>query len=309
MMRGSIGVAERINTRVFALSSRNSIPDPAAGQVDMAEVLNRLHDGVAVFDSEDSLVFANDVCRELFQAIAECFTPGTPFAALMGAAGAKKMLADAFVGPGEIDLSDGRTLLLRESPMPSGGVVRTFTDLTEYRLAEQQIAYMASHDEVTGLPNRSLFLDRLDVALRQAAREKNRIAVLFIDLDGFKAVNDRLGHEAGDIILHQVAVRLVARVRASDTVARYGGDEFTVILNQISNAQDVSRVAQSIVDELTRPFTAKRETVMIGASVGIALYPEHAETADALIRIADKAMYEVKHSGKRGYRMAALRKH
>ena len=239
----------------------------------MAEVLNRLHDGVAVFDSEDSLVFANDVCRELFQAIAECFTPGTPFAALMGAAGAKKMLADAFVGPGEIDLSDGRTLLLRESPMPSGGVVRTFTDLTEYRLAEQQIAYMASHDEVTGLPNRSLFLDRLDVALRQAAREKNRIAVLFIDLDGFKAVNDRLGHEAGDIILHQVAVRLVARVRASDTVARYGGDEFTVILNQISNAQDVSRVAQSIVDELTRPFTAKRETVMIGASVGIALYP------------------------------------
>lgn len=273
----------------------------------MAEVLNRLHDGIAVFDSNDNLVFANDVCRDLFQPIAESFTPGTPFAALMGAAGAKKMLADAFVGPGEIDLADGRTLLARESRMPSGGVVRTFTDLTEYRLAEQQIAYMASHDEVTGLPNRSLFLDRLDVSLRQGVREKTRIAVLFIDLDGFKAVNDRLGHEAGDIILHQVAVRLVARIRASDTVARYGGDEFTVILNQVSNAQDVSRVAQSIVDELSRPFTAKRETVVIGASVGIALYPEHAETADALIRIADKAMYEIKHTGKRGYRVAALK--
>ena len=217
----------------------------------MAEVLDRLHDGVAVFDSDDNLIFANEVCRDLFRPIAESFTPGTPFAALMAAAGAKKMIADAFVGPGEIDLSDGRTVLLRESRMPSGGVVRTFTDLTEYRLAEQQIAYMASHDEVTGLPNRSLFHDRLDVS-----------------------------------------------------VARYGGDEFTVILNQISNAQDVSRVAQSIVEELTRPFTAKRETVMIGASVGIALYPEHSESADALVRIADKAMYEVKHAGKRGYRLA-----
>lgn len=293
-----------MNTRVLAVSSRNSITDPGAGQIDMAEVLDRLHDGVAVFDSDDNLIFANEVCRDLFQAIAESFTPGTPFAALMEAAGDKKMIADASAGPGEINFADGRTMLLCESRMPSGGVVRTFTDLTEYRLAEQQIAYMASHDEVTGLPNRSLFMDRLDVSLRQAAREKNRIAVLFIDLDGFKAVNDRLGHDAGDMILYQVAVRLVARVRASDTVARYGGDEFTVILNQISNAQDVSRVAQSIVEELTRPFTAKRETVMIGASVGIALYPEHAETADALIRIADKAMYEVKHAGKRGYRLA-----
>jgi len=271
----------------------------------VAEVLDRLHDGVAVFDSEDNLIFANQMCRDLFDQIADSFQPGIPFAALMGAAGAKKMIADAFVGPGEIDFADGRTVLLRESRMPSGGVVRTFTDLTEYRLAEQQIAYMASHDEVTGLPNRSLFMDRLNVSLRQAAREKTRIGVLFVDLDGFKAVNDRLGHEAGDMILHQVAVRLVARVRASDTVARYGGDEFTVILNQISNAQDVGRVAQSIVDELTRPFTAKRETVMIGASVGVALYPEHAETAEALIRLADKAMYEVKRSGKRGYRLTA----
>jgi diguanylate cyclase (GGDEF)-like protein len=285
--------------------SRETNNGPAGQEPGLAEVLERLHDGVAVFDSEDRLIFANQVCLDLFAQVADRFQPGTPFAELMNAAGDKKMIADAFVGPGEIDFADGRTVLLRESRMRSGGVVRTYTDLTEYRLAEQQIAYMASHDEVTGLPNRSLFMDRLDVSLRQAAREKNRIAVLFVDLDGFKAVNDRLGHEAGDMILHQVAVRLVARVRASDTVARYGGDEFTLILNQISNAQDVGRVAQSIVDELTRPFTAKRETVMIGASVGVALYPEHAEAPEDLIRIADKAMYEVKHSGKRGYRLAA----
>ena len=287
------------------MNSRNSKAGAKGEAPGLAEVLDRLHDGIAVFDSNDALIFANQECLDMFEPIADRFQTGTSFEALMDAAGSKKMIADAFVGPGEIDFADGRTLLLRESRMPSGGVVRSFTDLTEYRLAEQQIAYMASHDGVTGLPNRSLFMDRLWLAIAGARRNRTKAAVLFIDLDGFKAVNDRLGHEAGDMILHQVAVRLVARVRASDTVARYGGDEFTVILNQISNAQDVGRVAQSIVDELSRPFTAKRETVMIGASVGIALYPEHSENPDSLIRIADKAMYEVKHSGKRGYRMAA----
>ena len=286
------------------MTSGGKTTSGGGGLPDLAEVLDRLHDGVAVFDSEDRLIFANRICRDLFEPIADRFLPGTLFGALMSAAGEMKMIADAFVGPGEIDFADGRTVLLRETRMMSGGVVRTFTDLTEYRLAEQQIVYMASHDEVTGLPNRSLFLDRLNVALRQAAREKSRIAVLFVDLDGFKAVNDRLGHDAGDMILHQVAVRLVARVRASDTVARYGGDEFTLILNQVSNAQDVGRVAQSVVDELARPFTAKRETVMIGASVGIAMYPDHGDQVDTLVRAADKAMYAVKRAGKQGYRLA-----
>ena len=289
------------------MTSLFSTDAPQQLDAGLPEVLERLHDGIAVFDSDDRLVFANGALLGLFDPIAEAFQPGTAFASLVAEAGDRKMLADAFIGPGEIEFADGRTVLMREAPLSSGGVVRTFSDLTEYRLAEEQIAYMASHDEVTGLPNRSLFLDRLDVSLRQSAREKSRIAVLFIDLDGFKAVNDRMGHDAGDMILHQVAVRLVARVRASDTVARYGGDEFTVILNQVSNAQDVGRVAESIVDELTRPFTVKRETVMIGASVGVAVYPDNAETADALIRLADKAMYEVKHSGKRGYRLAATR--
>ena len=289
------------------VTSPDSINPSTMLDAGLPEVLDRLHDGIAVFDSEDRLVFANSALRGLFAPMDDAFRPGIEFAALVDEAGNHNMLSDAFIGPGEVELADGRTVLMREAPLPSGGIVRTFSDLTEYRLAEQQIAYMASHDEVTGLPNRSLFLDRLDVSLRQSAREKNRIAVLFIDLDGFKAVNDRMGHDAGDMILHQVAVRLVARVRASDTVARYGGDEFTVILNQVSNAQDVGRVAESIVDELTRPFTVKRETVLIGASVGVAVYPDNAETADALIRLADKAMYEVKHSGKRGYRLAATR--
>ena len=287
------------------MASPSSLDSRRAHDLDLPEVLDRLHDGVAVFDADDCLVFANESCLNLFRPIAERFTAGVPFGALMAEAGRRKMLADAFVGPGEIDFDDGRTVLLRESRLASGGVVRTFTDLTEYRLVEEQIVYLASHDEVTGLPNRSLFLDRLDVALRQSAREKTRVAVLFIDLDGFKAVNDRLGHEAGDMVLHQVAVRLVARVRASDTVARFGGDEFTVILNQVSNALDVSRVAQSIIDELTRPFTVKRATAMIGASVGIALFPDDGETGDDLIRAADQAMYAVKHAGKRGYRLAS----
>ncbi|MAO54203.1 MAG: hypothetical protein CMM61_00710 [Rhodospirillaceae bacterium] len=305
MMRVGRSLGVRANIRVFVVTSPFSKDTAQQLDTDLPEVLDRLHDGIAVFDSDDRLIFANGALLGLFDPMAEAFQPGVAFAALVAEAGDRKMLADAFIGPGEIEFADGRTVLMREAPLPSGGIVRTFSDLTEYRLAEQQIAYMASHDEVTGLPNRSLFLDRLDVSLRQSAREKSRIAVLFIDLDGFKAVNDRMGHDAGDMILHQVAVRLVARVRASDTVARYGGDEFTVILNQVSNAQDVGRVAESIVDELTRPFMVKRETVLIGASVGVAVYPDNAETSDALIRLADKAMYEVKHSGKRGYRLSA----
>ena len=280
---------------------------PRGIELDLPEVLDRLHDGVAVFDAEDRLVFANRTCRDLFEPIADAFRIGTPFLGLMAAAGERKMLADAFVGPGEIEFNEGRTVLLRENRLASGGVVRTFTDLTEYRLVEEQIVYLASHDEVTGLPNRSLFMDRLAVALRQAMRERTRVAVLFIDLDGFQPVNDRLGHEAGDMVLHQVAVRLVARVRASDTVARFGGDEFCVILNQVSNSADVGRIAQGIVDELCRPFTVKRETAVIGASVGVSIFPDDGEDPEHLLRAADQAMYKVKHSGKRGYRMASSR--
>lgn len=270
---------------------------------DFTEVLNELHDGIAVFDSQDRLLYVNDSCREIFEAIADAFVVGHSFGDLMAAAGDRNLLSDAFVGSGEIELSDGRVLMLRENRMPSGGVVRTFTDLTEFRLAEEQIVYLASHDEVTGLPNRSLFLDRISVAAAHAKRTGSRFAVLFLDLDGFKEVNDRLGHEAGDMVLHQVAVRLVARVRASDTVARFGGDEFTIILNHVSGPEDARQVAAEILGELTRPFTVRRETALIGVSIGIAIYPDDGEEGENLIRLADEAMYAVKYAGKRGIRL------
>ncbi|MEK9671995.1 MAG: diguanylate cyclase [Rhodospirillaceae bacterium] len=271
----------------------------------MPQVLDRLHDGVAVFGADGGLVHANEACRNLFKPIAREFKPGATFGALMSLAGDKNILADAFVGPGELEFSEGRVILLRESALPGAGVVRTFSDLTEYRRQQAQIVYEASLDEVTGLPNRSLFLDRLGAALRQSARAKKQLAVLFIDLDGFKALNDTLGHEAGDLVLKQVGVRLSARVRASDTVARFGGDEFVVLLLEISNADDVGMVAKSIVDELSRPFLVRGDTAVIGASIGVAVYPRDGGDGDELIRRADNAMYDVKHSGKRGYRHAS----
>lgn len=287
------------------MASGKSTPVTTPENIDLQEVLNRLQEGVALFDGNDSLVFANEKCRELFRPIADEFNPGAPFGQLMARAGDKNILADAFVGPGELEFSEGRAVLLREKPLPEGGVMRTFTDLTEYRRAEAEIVYQASQDDVTGLPNRSLFLDRLGAALRQSARAKNRLAVLFIDLDGFKSVNDTLGHEAGDMVLQQVGLRLVARVRASDTVARFGGDEFTILLLEISTPEDISLVAQSIIDELSRPFSIKGETAVIGASVGIAIFPSDGNDADELIRRADQAMYAVKRSGKRGFKHAS----
>ncbi len=292
----------------MALSESEIAPSPEHArrqQSALSTVLERLHDGIALFDGEDRLVFANGACRKIFAPIGAAFCEGKSFRELMSLAGDNNLLADAFVGPGELEFSEGRVFLMRESPLADGGLVRTFTDLTEYRRAEAQMVYQASHDDLTGLPNRTLFLDRVDAALRLSARSNSRLAILFIDLDGFKAVNDTLGHEAGDIVLKQVGVRLEARVRASDTVARFGGDEFVVLLLEVSNEDDVGKVAQSIVDELARPFSVKGETAVIGASVGVAIYPGDGGTGGDLVRRADQAMYAVKHAGKRGYKHAA----
>jgi len=184
------------------------------------------------------------------------------------------------------------------------GVVLAGVDITEHRMIEEQITFLASHDEVTGLPNRSLFMDRLNVAIAQARRESLWVAVLFIDLDGFKNVNDNLGHEAGDMLLQQVADRLVRRVRASDTVARFGGDEFAVVLAGLKNMGDGQSVASDILGELTRRFVVKQASVTISGSIGISYFPDDAEAPEDLIRLADGAMYSVKHGGKKGVKTA-----
>ena len=179
-----------------------------------------------------------------------------------------------------------------------------FLDITEHKEIELRLQHIANHDHLTGLPNRLLLAERLEHAIAYARRDRQQIAVLFLDLDGFKPINDRLGHDVGDLVLMEVANRLHGCVRATDTVSRMGGDEFVIILTQIPLASEndiPSLVAEKILAEIARPFHLERQELGLGVSIGIALYPEHEQTADKLISAADTAMYEAKKRGKMRY--------
>ncbi|WP_197491501.1 GGDEF domain-containing protein [Methylomonas methanica] len=184
--------------------------------------------------------------------------------------------------------------------------LQTLNDTLVYEIgvrkqAEEKILHMASHDNLTGLPNRPLFKDRLETAQRLAVRNRGKLAVLFIDLDGFKAVNDNLGHKAGDIVLQEVAKRLRESVRDSDTAARMGGDEFIILLNGIECNGDAGVVAEKILAALKKPILLEGQIAKVGASIGIAIFPDHSHDSEKLISYADCAMYEIKKSGKNAY--------
>ena len=174
-------------------------------------------------------------------------------------------------------------------------ITRQFEELERSR---SELAHLASHDPLTGLPNRSLFADRVAQEISAARRSGDRLGLFFIDLDHFKPINDQLGHEAGDILLQDVARRLTACVRESDTVARLGGDEFVVLLREVQQPEDAAAVADKIREALREPFDLGGHAATITASIGIALFPEHGEEVDALSRHADRAMYQAKEAGR-----------
>jgi diguanylate cyclase (GGDEF)-like protein/PAS domain S-box-containing protein len=170
-------------------------------------------------------------------------------------------------------------------------------DITEQALAEEKIWHNAHHDLLTGLPNRRLFLDRLEQEVKHAKRSNLSLAVLFLDLDGFKDVNDTLGHDAGDHVLQLVAERLTNCVREEDTVARLGGDEFTVILTGVEQQQDSEIVAQAIIEAIALPYDLVQKSVHISASIGVAVYTENTTSFITMLEDADHAMYRAKKSG------------
>lgn len=174
------------------------------------------------------------------------------------------------------------------------GVLVLYQDITELKRAEDFLQYIASHDSLTGLPNRMLFIDRLNHALQKASRSGVGLAVAFLDLDNFKTVNDTYGHEKGDFVLKKVAQRLQSGLRASDTIARMGGDEFTFIFETIVDSADALHLARKITATLTEPFQLDDDQVVLTASIGISLFPGDGDDAAALLRRADKAMYASK---------------
>lgn len=176
--------------------------------------------------------------------------------------------------------------------------VALFSDITDKKKSEELIWAHANFDQLTQLPNRRMFQDRLAQELKKAHRTKQQLALLFLDLDRFKEVNDTLGHDRGDELLIEAAKRLLSCVRESDTVARLGGDEFTIILAELDDAGCVERIAEAVLHALTKPFTLGDEVAYVSASIGITLYPDDANTMEGLLRNADQAMYVAKNAGR-----------
>lgn len=179
--------------------------------------------------------------------------------------------------------------------------VGIFSDISRMKATERRLVRMAQYDPLTGLSNRVLFRDRVRQALRRADRTRNAVAVMFLDLDGFKTVNDTLGHPVGDELLIAVAERLKSCVRKSDTVARLGGDEFTLLLADFADVRSIDFLARKVVARMRDPFTVVGRKIFVTASIGIALYPEDGDDADDLLQNADTAMYHVKERGKNGF--------
>ena len=189
-----------------------------------------------------------------------------------------------------------------------GGIthfVAVFSDLTERKEREQRLSYLAYHDELTGLANRTLFLDRLESAVSIARRKGGLVAVQAIDLDDFKAINETFGHEAGDLLLKAAAKRVKECLRESDTVARLGGDRFGVILPVLDGAKGGREAAQRILAALCRPVFLAGDEISLGASIGIALFPSDAVSAAELAKNAELTMAEVKKRGKRAFAFCA----
>ncbi len=188
---------------------------------------------------------------------------------------------------------------------PDGKVkyfVYIFSDMTERKAAQERIEFLAHHDPLTGLPNRLLLRDRMAQAMALATRTQSRVALMFLDLDRFKKINDSLGHPVGDALLKGVVERLKACVRESDTISRQGGDEFIIVLNDVRDSDAVSRVAEKIHERMSNPFVLGEHTLSTSFSIGVALFPDDSEDFDSLMQKADTAMYHAKEAGRNSYR-------
>jgi len=218
----------------------------------------------------------------------------------------RESAADGAVEPRDITMlseGDPRVLEMHAFETEPGRIAVFFTDVTQKRQAEAEIQRIAFHDELTRLPNRKLLLDRLGVALEGAKRRWTGIGLLFIDLDEFKAINDSHGHAFGDLALVAVGERLAAIARASDTVARIGGDEFVVLIQDVNERAQAEAIAEKIVAAFGKPFDIEGESVLLTASVGVTVSSDHEVDPNMLVEYADMAMYEMKQAGRNGYRV------
>ncbi|HEY3268781.1 MAG TPA: EAL domain-containing protein [Armatimonadota bacterium] len=286
----------------------------------LARVVENNNDGIVILNADHQITYSNAAAADILgisgEELMEQFTNPTvwEFRTLDGRPLTVEQLPvyralteNAAVHGVELAVrhSSGRSIIIRANaaPLPSAegapnGAVFSFADITERKTLEERLTYQAFHDPLTNLPNRALFLERLSRALARADRTRKPVGVLFLDLDNFKVINDSLGHAVGDQLLVAVARRIEGCLRAGDTAARFGGDEFTVITEEIHDVNDGVRVAHRILTEVQKPFVLGTREVFISPSIGIALTGMEPTLPEDMVRNADAAMYEAKTRGK-----------
>lgn len=272
----------------------------------LQNVFENVLDGIVIFDERGAVRSYNKAAEGIFQ-YGSADVVGKDVSMLLPEFHGRKGGLDGcqkwIVGAGqETDgrRRDGSTFPMELSVCEISNDERIYTaimrDISKRKSVEEIMRHLAHHDQLTDLPNRILFADRLHLALSKAKRDNEKIALMFLDLDKFKSINDALGHGVGDLLLKEVATRLQASLRESDTAARLGGDEFVVLLPEVESEKDALQVAQKIVHAIEKPFKIDRHILDVTCSIGIALYPDHGADEDDLIRKADAAMYEAKRT-------------
>jgi diguanylate cyclase (GGDEF)-like protein len=290
-------------------------------QQDLINAIEALAEGFALWGQDDRLQVYNQRLLSLLPAMAGTIRTGMSFEELiramaeLGVVGVDQDKEEwiarrleqhrAPAGALEMHTRAGRIAAISEYRTADGYVVGLYTDVTEMRTAEEHIRYRAYFDPLTELPNRENFMSQLAQTIQLSQRDGRQFALLFVDLDRFKNVNDTLGHGVGDRLLVEAGRRLTDCLRQSDTVARFGGDEFTVILRDIDDAMNAAHCAETLIDALTEGFELDQQVVHTGASIGITLYPADGADAHTLLRNADMAMYRAKARGRNTYRFFA----
>jgi diguanylate cyclase (GGDEF)-like protein/PAS domain S-box-containing protein len=281
-------------------------------------ILEQMHEGYYEVDLSGNYTFVNDAsCRNLgysreelignsfqialseneakavFQAYHEVYLSGEPN---------KGFIFEVLRKDGTVGFAESSITLLKNNRGEPVGFRSVGRDITERKQMQQKLEEIATHDFLTGLPNRVLLLDRFTIAAAMAHRNKVRLAVMSLDLDKFKSINDTLGHAAGDEVLKTVSTRLTGIIRASDTLARIGGDEFILVMMESNHINDASAIAQKILDAFVEPMLIDGRPVHLSTSIGIAIYPEDAEDMETLIKESDAAMYYSKGHGRNQFK-------
>jgi diguanylate cyclase (GGDEF)-like protein len=285
--------------------------------VKLDAALQNMSQGLVMFDKDGRLIVCNQKYAEIYGVPTDLIKPGIYHKQIL-----EHRIASGIIAPSNatqylndrlekakvhrasdavVELCDGRTILLAQRPLVNGGWVTTHEDITARRQAEAQIAHMAHHDPLTDLPNRVRLRERLEEALHHV-RRGDQLAVLYLDLDHFKSVNDTLGHSVGDALLKTVARRLLGCVRDTDTVARLGGDEFAVIQTALQQPTDAAKLATRIREELQQPYDLEDHQVPADVSIGISIAPSDSLDPDQLLKNADMALYRAKSDGRGTFR-------